>query len=210
MADALVFYTNPMSRGRMVRWALEEVGEPYETRIVEYGPTMKGAAHKALNPMGKIPVLEHRGVVVTETAAIIAYLADAFPAAGLAPAIGDARRGAYYRWLFFAAGPFEAAVTNAALKVDVPEERRGFVGYGCLTDVLDTLEAGVAEGPYLLGETFSAADIYVGSQVGFGLAFGSIEKRVAFSAYWDRIKDRPAAARAREIDNAMLPEERRI
>ncbi len=210
MTDTLVFYTNPMSRGRMVRWALEEVGAPYETRIVEYGPTMKGAEHRARNPMGKIPVLEHQGVVVTETAAIIAYLADAFPAAGLAPMPGDARRGSYYRWLFFAAGPFEAAVTNAALKVEVPEERRGFVGYGCLADVLDTLEAGVSQGPYLLGEAFSAADIYVGSQIGFGLAFGSIEKRAAFSAYWNRIKDRAAAVRARDIDNALLPEDRRI
>ncbi len=210
MAQSLIFYTNPMSRGRMVRWMLEEVGAPYETRIVEYGAAMKEAGYLSLNPMGKIPVLKDGEVVVTETAAIIAYLADRFPAAGLAPATSDAMRGVYYRWLFFGAGPFEAAVTNAALKVEVPEDRRGFVGYGCLDDVLNTLEAAVTTGPFLLGETFSAADVYLGSQIGFGLAFGSIEKRPAFSAYWDRIKDRPAAVRARAIDNAMLPEDRRI
>lgn len=210
MAQSLIFYTNPMSRGRMVRWMLEEVGAPYETRIVEYGAAMKEAGYLSLNPMGKIPVLKDGEVVVTETAAIIAYLADRFPAAGLAPATSDPMRGVYYRWLFFGAGPFEAAVTNAALKVEVPEERRGFVGYGCLDDVLNTLEAAVTTGPFLLGATFSAADVYLGSQIGFGLAFGSIEKRPAFSAYWDRIKDRPAAVRARAIDNAMLPEDRRI
>ncbi len=210
MAQSLIFYTNPMSRGRMVRWMLEEVGAPYETRIVEYGAAMKEAGYLSLNPMGKIPVLKDGEVVVTETAAIIAYLADRFPPAGLAPATSDPMRGVYYRWLFFGAGPFEAAVTNAALKVEVPEERRGFVGYGCLDDVLNTLEAAVTTGPFLLGATFSAADVYLGSQIGFGLAFGSIEKRPAFSAYWDRIKDRPAAVRARAIDNAMLPEDRRI
>ena len=130
MADELTFYTNPMSRGRIARWMLEEVGQPYRTVILGYGPPMQAPDYLRLNPMGKVPTLVHGETVVTECAAICAYLADAFPAAGLAPE--PARRGAYYRWLFFAAGPVEAAITNQALGVEVPEERRGMVGYGSL------------------------------------------------------------------------------
>ena len=102
MADDLIFYTNPMSRGQIVRWMLEEVGAPYEPRILDYGTTMKDTAYLAVNPMGKVPAIVHDGKVVTECAAICAYLADAFPAAGLAPDPAD--RADYYRWLFFTAG----------------------------------------------------------------------------------------------------------
>ena len=97
MADELVFYTNPMSRGRIVRWMLEEVGVPYRTEILDYGTTMKQPDYLAINPMGKVPSLRHSAVVVTECAAICAYLADAFPGAQLAPP--PRVRGAYYRWL---------------------------------------------------------------------------------------------------------------
>src|SRR3569623_1649044 len=109
MSKDLVFYTNPMSRGRIVRWMLEEVGQPYRTELLEYETGMKAAQYLAINPTGKVPAIVHGGTVVTEGAAICAYLADAFPQAGLAPALDD--RGDYYRWLFFAAGPVEAAVT---------------------------------------------------------------------------------------------------
>src|ERR1700723_2994556 len=112
MGEELVFYTNPMSRGRIVRWMLEEVGEPYRTEVLDFGTTMKGADYLAVNPMGKVPAIRHGDTVVTEAAAICAYLADAFPQAKLAPPPGDKRRGAYYRWLFFGAGPIEAATTN--------------------------------------------------------------------------------------------------
>jgi len=203
MAEDLVFYTNPMSRGRIVRWMLEEVGRPYRTEILEYGTTMKSADYLAFNPMGKVPTIIHNGVVVTETAAICAYLADAFPDAGLAPPPGDPRRGPYYRWMFFGAGPVEAAVSNTALGFTVPEERRRMVGYGSFEDVMAALEYAVTQSEYIAGDRFSAADVYLGSQIGVGMMFGTLEKRPAFEAYWQRISSRPAALRAREIDDAL-------
>ncbi|MGI9499709.1 MAG: glutathione S-transferase N-terminal domain-containing protein, partial [Geminicoccaceae bacterium] len=128
MADSLTFYTNPMSRGRIVRWMLEEVGAPYQTEIIEYGPPMKTPAYLAINPMGKVPAIRHGETTVAECAAILAYLADAFPDAGLAPAPAD--RGAYYYWLFFAAGPIEAAAANKSLGVVPPADKEGMIGYG--------------------------------------------------------------------------------
>ncbi|RDJ22115.1 glutathione S-transferase family protein [Bosea caraganae] len=208
MSDELVFYTNPMSRGRIVRWMLEEVGQPYRTEIMGFGPPMKGALYKAINPMGKVPALKHGDVVVTECAAICAYLADAFPQAGLAPEPGSKLRGPYYRWLFFGAGPTEASVTNKALGFEIPPERSRMCGYGSFSDVMDTLESAVTQGDYLLGDRFSAADVYLGAQIGWGLQFGSMERRPAFEAYAERIAARPAAIRANEIDNALMPEQK--
>jgi glutathione S-transferase len=203
-SDELVFYTNPMSRGRIVRWMLEEVGQPYRTELLEYS-AIKGEAYRAINPMGKIPALRHGEVVVTETAAICAYLADAFPQAGLAPAATDRLRGPYYRWLFFAAGPAEAALTNKSLGVVPPPEKRASVGYGSLEDVLDALELAVKDREYIVGDRFTAADVYVGSHIGFGLRFGTFERRPAFERYVERITQRPAAVRARGIDDALMP-----
>ena len=199
----LTFYTNPKSRGRIVRWMLEETGVPYATEVLEYGTTMKAAPYLAINPMGKVPAIRHGNTVVTECAAICAYLADAFPQAGLAPPPHSAARGPYYRWLFFAAGPLEAAWTNRALGVAVPPERSAMVGYGSLEQVLDTLEAAIGERSYLAGDRFSAADVYVGSQLGFGMQFGMIDKRPAFARYWAGLEARPARRRAEEIDGAM-------
>lgn len=208
MADELVFYTNPMSRGRIVRWMLEEVGRPYRTELVEYG-TIKEPEYLAINPMGKVPALRHGDIVVTECAAICAYLADAFPDAGLAPPPHDRLRGPYYRWLFFAAGPVEAAASNKALGVVVPPERERMMGYGRIDTVLDVLEAAVSRGPYLVGDSFTAADVYVGSHIGFGMQFGTLEKRPAFERYWNHISARPAALHAREIDDALIAERQR-
>ncbi len=205
MADEIVFYTHPMSRGRVARWMLEEVGQPYRTEIVEYGPAMKGPEYLAINPMGKVPALRHGEIVVTECAAICAYLADVFPEAGLAPASGDALRGPYYRWLFFAAGPLDAAASNHALGFAVPEGRERMMGYGTYGDVMNTLERAVEGREYLVGDRFSAADLYLGSHLGFGMQFGAIEKRPAFQRYWARLADRPAAVRARAIDDALVP-----
>lgn len=206
MAEDLIFYTHPMSRGRIVRWMLEEVGRPYRTEVLEYGTTMKSADYLAFNPMGKVPTILHHGTVVTEAAAICAYLADAFPEAGLAPPPGDRLRGPYYRWMFFAAGPVEAALSNKAFGFEVPAERRGMIGYGSVEDVVNALEYAVTQSDYIAGERFSAADVYVGSQIGWGMMFGTLEKRPAFEAYWQRISGRPAALRAREIDDALAAE----
>lgn len=203
MAPEIVFYTNPMSRGRIAHWMLEEIGRPYRTVWLDYGPPMRTPEYLALNPMGKVPTIVDRGTVVTECAAICAYLADAYPDAGLAPP--PTERGAYYRWLFFAAGPVEAAVTNKALGFEVPPQREGTVGYGDLARVTDALESAVAGGGYIAGDRFTAADVYAGSQIGWGMMFGGLEKRPAFEAYWQRISTRPAALRARALDDAAMP-----
>jgi glutathione S-transferase len=204
MSDKLTFYTNPMSRGRIVRWMLEEVGQPYETVLLDYGTTMKAPEYLAVNPMGKVPAIKHGDVVVTEGAAICAYLADAFPAAGLAPPHGDKLRGPYYRWLFFGAGPIETMSSIKALGVQVPAEKRATVGFGSYDDVLKAVEHAVSQGDYLLGDRFSAADVYFGSQIIWGLQFGTFEKRPSLEAYAARLANRPAAQRARQIDDALL------
>jgi len=203
MAVPLRFYTNPMSRGRVARWMLEEVGVPYETTVLSYGTTMKAPEYLAVNPMGKVPAIVHGDAVITECAAVCAYLAEAFPEAQLGPT--PEARADYHRWLFFAAGPLEQAIVNKSLGVAVAAEKRGMVGYGCFEDVMAALETAVAGKTYVAGDRFSAADVYVGSQIGWGLMFGSIEKRPAFEAYWNGIKDRPAAVRARAIDDALMP-----
>lgn len=203
MSDNLVFYTNPMSRGRIIRWMLEETGCSYTTEVLEYGTTMKGSDYLAINPMGKVPVIRHGDTIVTECAAICAYLADAFPDAGLAPPVED--RGAYYRWLFFAAGPMEAAVSNRALGFEAPEGKEKMLGYGSFDAVMDTLEQAVAGEGYIAGDSFSAADIYVGTQIGWGMQFNSIDKRPGFEAYWAKVSDRDAYRRATDIDNALMP-----
>jgi glutathione S-transferase len=208
MSESLTFYTNPMSRGRIVRWMLEELGEPYETVILAYADAMKAPDYLAINPMGKVPAIRHGDCVVTEAAAICAYLADMFPDKGLAPPSGNKRRGPYYRWLFFAAGPVEAAVTAKSLGLLAPPDKAGMVGYGTFGNVIDTLEAAVRDCTYLCGDQFTAADVYVGSQIGWGLMFGTIEARPAFADYVARLQSRPAAIRAREIDDALIAEQK--
>ena len=196
----LTLYTNPRSRGRIARWMLEEVGAPYAVRVLDYGTTMKAPDYLALNPMGKVPCLTHGATVVTECAAICAYLAETFPQAGLvAP-----DRGRFWRWMFFAAGPLEQAVTNRALGVTVPPDKQGLMGYGDYDRTVATLEWAVAQSPFIAGDAFSAADVYVGSQVGWGLMFGSLPERPAFAAYWARLRDRPARLRADAADDALM------
>ncbi|MCA8880457.1 MAG: glutathione S-transferase family protein [Rhodobacteraceae bacterium] len=201
----LVLYTNPMSRGRIARWMLEETGQSYRAEILAFGPPMKTPDYLALNPMGKVPTLVHGPAVVTEAAAICAYLADAFPDAGLAPPPQSSARGSYYRWLFFAAGPVEAAVTDVSLNVTTEDPMlQGRLGYGSLGRVLDTLERHFSDGrPYVLGDTFSAADVYLGAAVIWGMMTGGIPERAVFRAYADRLGARPAAVRARELDDAL-------
>ncbi len=206
MSQELVFYTHPMSRGRIVRWMLEETGADYRVEALTYGDTMKAAPYLAVNPMGKVPALVHGDAVVTEAAAICAYLADAFPAAGLAPP--PAARAAYYRWLFFAAGPLEAATINQALGFELAAEQEAMAGYGSLAKVLDALEGALGQGGHVAGERFSAADVYVGAHIGWGMnMMGTIEKRPAFVDYWQRVSGRDAHLRANALDDALLKEQ---
>jgi glutathione S-transferase len=204
MSDKLTFYTNPMSRGRIIRWMLEEVGQPYDTVVLDYATTMKGAEYLKINPMGKVPAIKHGDAVVTEAAAICAYLADAFPQAKLAPPSGSQERGPYYRWLFYGAGPVEAMASNHALGVQIPDDKRGMVGYGSREQVIETLDKALQGREYLAGDAFTAADLYVGAQIGWGLQFGTIDRRPTFEEYTGRILSRPAALRAKEIDDGLI------
>lgn len=202
MAEELVFYSNPMSRGRIARWMLEEVGAPYRTEWLTFDGSMKSPEFLAINPMGKVPTIRHGRTVVTEAAAICAYLADAFPEAGLAPP--PEKRGDYYRWLFFAAGPLEMAVSLKAFGIEVPRERERSIGCGSYDAVMGALSLAVTRCPYIAGDKFTAADVYVGAHISWGLQFGSLEPRPEFKAYWDRLKGRPASKRATAIDDEEM------
>lgn len=200
----LTFYTNPQSRGRIAHWMLEEIAEPYETVWLDYATTMQASEYLAVNPMGKVPALQHGTALVTETAAICAYLADRFPEKNLIPPANDPARAAYFRWLFFAAGPLEQAVTAKSLGWQVPEGKAGFVGFGSYEKTIDTLEQALANTTYLCGEQFTAADVYVGSHLGWGMLFGTIERRPVFEAYVARLYARPAYLQANRLNEEKL------
>lgn len=191
----LIFFHYPLSRARIVHWMLEETGAPYTVKLVN----MEKGEHKrpeflAINPMGKLPAIQHGTTVVTEAAAVCAYLADAFPAANLAPAQNSPDRGTYYRWMFFGAGCVEPAMVDHLFnrpQVDRPST----LGYGSYEDTMGTLEKALAPGPYILGERFSAADVYVGSQIAWGMRMKAIDPRPAFQKYVGMLMERPAFAR---------------
>jgi len=203
MSDIILF-TNPQSRGQMAHWMLEELGEPYETRWIEYGEEIKGEAFLAINPMGKLPTIQHRGEVVTETAAICTYLAASFPDKGLIPPVGDPKLAAFYRWMFFAAGPLEQAVTTTTMGWEVTAERSRTLGFGSFEDTLNAVETALAPGPFVCGEQFTAADVYLGSHLMWGMQFGTIEKRPAFEAYVGRLMERPALQRCQQLNNERM------
>lgn len=204
MSDELRFYTHPMSRGRIARWMLEEVGAPYSTEILDFQTTLKADAYRSINPMAKVPAIKHGDVVVTEAPAICAYLADAFPDAGLAPAPSE--RGSYYRWLLFTAGPLEQSCVTQALGFEVPAEAEGMVGYGNHELMLSTLEGMLATQPYAAGDRFSAVDVYLSAQLQWNMTMGVIESREVFVEYTGRTHERPACIRAAEIDDALVKE----
>ena len=199
MAD-LKFYTNPQSRGQIVRWMLEEVGQPYDTEILTYGGTLKDDAYRAINPMQKIPAIVHKGKVVTEVAAICLYVADAFPDAGLAPPLAD--RADYYRWTLFAAGPIEQAFTNKSMGWEPAADKQAMAGYGSFERAVHTLEQAVTGKRFIANDKFSAADVVIGSQIGFMLMFGLLEPRPAFTAYVASVTDRDAYRRGKQMDEA--------
>lgn len=219
----MTFYTNPNSRGRIVRWMLEEVGSEYETVVLDYQPSSAedewgGAAlaHPSdpadprrrfftdLNPIGKVPAIVHDGHVVTEAAAICAYLADTFPTAGLAPTAGE--RADYYRWMFFAAGPVEQAVTNHRAGFIPADWQEFFFGYGSYERTLDQLEMAVKAHPFIAGDRFTAADVYVGSHIGWGLGLQTLPPRQAFLEYAGRLIERDGYKRAVAKDDALIAE----
>jgi glutathione S-transferase len=203
----LTLYTHPQSRGRIARWMCEELKEAagidYEAVVLDYGTTMKAPEYLAINPMGKVPAIVHDGTVVTEAAAICAYLGDAFPEAALAPPPGNAARGPYFRWMFFAAGPLEQAIVNRTLGVTQDSDRQQMVGYGTYEAAVDALDGWLQAHDHVTGASFTAADVYVGAAVSWGLAFGTLPKRAAFEAYAGRLMARPAARRADALDEAL-------
>jgi glutathione S-transferase len=203
MAD-LTFFTNPMSRGQTVRWMLEEVGEPYETEILDYGTTMKTEPYLSINPMGKVPAIRHNGRVVTEVAAICCYLADAFPAANLAPPPAD--RADYYRWIFFTSGPVEAAFSNKSAGWEPAADKQAMFGYGSYDKAIGTLEQALTGKTYIAGDRFTAADLFVGAMVNFMLQFNLLDPRPVFTDYAARMTDRDAYRRAKEIDSKLIAE----
>ena len=202
MAD-LVFYTNPQSRGRIIRWMLEEAGAPYETEVVAYDQ-MKSERYLAIHPLGKVPAIKHNGHVVTECAAICAYLADVFPQAGLGPRENE--KADYYRWLFYAAGPLEAAISNQAMGWQVPTERERMFGYGNFDKAIAAVDELLSLRDYVCGDRFTAADIYVGSQIMFPMQFGMLAERDSFVRYRDRLQARDAYKRGNEIDDRIAAE----
>jgi glutathione S-transferase len=197
----LTFYTNPMSRGRIARWMLEEIGEPYDTVLLDFGPGMHNSGYRAVNPMAKVPSLVHDGHTVTEVAAICTYLAMTFPETGLMA--GD--KAAFFRWMFFGAGPVEQAVVNTSLGWVPAPEHRGRTGYGSLDRVARTLTGHLERNDYFADNRFTAVDVYLGSQIGWGLRFGTIPANDTLAAYWARISTRPALAAANAKDDAALP-----
>ena len=201
----LTFYTNPMSRGRIIRWALEEFGEPYETVLLDFASSMKAPDYLAINPMGKVPAIKHGDHVITECAAICAYLAEAFPQAELAPT--DHEKAAYYRWLFFFSGPLEAAILNRSMGFEVETDKEATAGYGNFDRVIGVIDQLFGEHDYVAGSRFTAADIYCGAQIGWGIQFGTIEATPNLERYWARLSSRPAHVRAVEIDDGLLAED---
>jgi glutathione S-transferase len=198
MSDEIVLYYNPMSRARTAHWMLEEVGAPYRLELLSFEKgEHKKPAFLAVNPMGKLPAIVHRNTVVTECAAICTYLADAFPAARLAPGNEEPARGTYLRWMFFGAGCVEPAVIDRMLARPQPE-RTTALGYGTYADTVSALEQALAPGPYILGDRFSAADVFIGSQIGFGMMTKNLEPRPVFQTYMARLAERPAYKRFNE------------
>lgn len=202
MAD-LIFYTNPQSRGRIVRWMLEEIGEPYETEIIHYDQ-LKSEQYLAVNPMGKVPAIRHCDHIVTECAAICAYLADVFSQAEMGPR--DNEKADYYRWFFYAAGPTEAAISNRAAGWEVPADKERMFGYGNTDRAIAVLDELLSQRDYVCGARFTAADVYLGSQIMFPLQFGMLPERASFLRYRDRLQTRDAYKRANDIDNRLIAE----
>ncbi|HZH08265.1 MAG TPA: glutathione S-transferase family protein [Lautropia sp.] len=199
MKDKIVFYHNPQSRAAIAHWMLEEVGADYEIRHIDFEKgDNRTPEFLAINPMGKIPTIVVGGTVITEAPAIIAWLADAYPAADLAPPVGSRERGTYYRWLFFGGSCIEPAISDQMFKRPAPE-RSGALGWGSYADVIRTIETALRPGPYLLGEKFCAADVYIGAELSWAGQFGApqINESQVIKEYVERCRKRPAFLKTR-------------
>ena len=198
------FYTVAMSRGQIARWALHEAGADYEHVVFDWATRPEN--FKGINPMNKVPTLVHHhgghDHIVTEAAAICHYLAETHPQAGLLPDAHE--RAAYFRWLFFAAGPLEQAVIAKAMNWEVPPERSGMAGFGSLDLTLGACHDWLSQNDFAAGSRFTMADVYFGSQFIWGLRFGSIEERPAFKAYVERITSRPKCVEAVAVDQKLI------
>jgi len=203
------FFTNPMSRGQIARWALHEAGAEYDQVLVDW--KAKPAALLAANPMGKVPTLIHHALsgdrTISEAAAICAYLADEHPRAELTPR--ESERADYYRWLFFAAGPIEQMTTAKALGVAPTPEQQGMVGFGSAERTIAALAGWLGGREWVCGERFTMADVYVGSQVDWGLTFGGIPPEPPLVAYAERLREREAYGAAKSIDSDLIAEMKR-
>lgn len=197
------FWTNPMSRGQIAHWMLEELGQPYTTNWLDWGPTgHKSPTYLAVNPMGKVPAIRHDGKVVTEAAAICLYLADAFPQAKLKPS--GAALADYYRWTLFCSGPIEQAVTARVLKWELPAGQSMMAGFGSYDEAVNALAGFLTDRAYVCGDAFTAADVYVGSCVDWGMAFGTMPKLPSFEAYAERLRQRPGYKSAKAINDQKI------
>jgi glutathione S-transferase len=202
MPKLTLYHASP-SRSAVTLWMLEETGAPYDLKLLNLAANEQAQPdYLAINPMGKVPALKTDNVIVTEVAAICAYLADEFPDKKLAPPIGDPRRGAYFRWLFMSPSVIEPAANDKLFPRKEPP-RATAIGWRDLDTVLDIVAKAVAPGPYLLGEQFTAADVVVGSLLNWGTMFGFIPKRPEFTPYLARLNARPAAKRAADKDKAL-------
>lgn len=205
--NTITLYTHPYSRGRVVRWMLEELGVPYDVQVLEFGGNMKAPEYLAINPMGKVPAIKHGDTVVTEVAAICAYLADQFPEKKLAPPSGSQLRGTYYRWMFFMAGPFEMATTSKAFDWDIDDKKALSIGCGHYQDTINALAGALEKAPYICGDQFTAADVLVASYIGWEIMQKNVEPLPVFTAYVEKIENREAAKRAGKLDDAMIKQE---
>jgi len=202
MADLKLYHASP-SRSSIILWMLEELGEPYELKLLKLSENdQQKPDYLAINPMGKVPTLEHKGVVITEGAAICTYLADAFPQKKLNVPIGDPRRGPYLKWLFFGPGCFEPAVIDRAAPRK-EEARRAMLGYGDFDTTMNVVAKAVEKGPWIMGDQFTAADVVIGSNIRWGMMFKMVPERQTFLDYAARIAARPAAQRAEARDKAL-------
>lgn len=200
----LVLYTHPYSRGRVVRWMLEELGVDYAVEVKEFGGSIKHPDYLAINPMGKVPAIVHGDAVVTEVGAICTYLADRFPAQGLAPALDDPLRGAYLRWMFFMVGPFEMATSSIAYGWKIDADNAPALSCGFPDNTIEALASALQRGPYICGEQFTAADVLISSYIGWEIMQKHLPERPIFVDYVQRMEARPAAQRANELDDALV------